>query len=82
MTTYHIPVDLDDLADKIAARLNGDYVLPRLMNIGQAARYLGRSTSGVRTLLHRGALTRVGTDSNRVMLDRIDLDRWIAERKR
>lgn len=78
--TYHIPVDLDALTEEVASRLNGDYVLPRLMDVRGAAKYLGRSPEGVRAMIKRGKLPTV-REGRRVMLDRVDLDRWIAERK-
>jgi excisionase family DNA binding protein len=48
--------------------------------VEQAAVYLGRSVEAVRSLLKRGALPVVRTDS-RVMFDIQDLDSWISQNK-
>ena len=79
-STFHIPVDLDALTEEIASRLNGDYILPRLMNVRRAGKYIGRSESGVWGLIRKGELKTVKSD-RRTMLDRVDLDQWIADRK-
>ena len=78
--TFHIPVDLDALTEAIASRLNGDYVLPQLMDVRNAGKYLGRSPEAVRAMIRRGKLPVV-RDGSRVFLDVDDLRRWIAKRK-
>ncbi len=78
--TFYIPVDLDALVDEVASRLSGDYILPRLMSVRNAGTYIGRSESGVWGLIRKGELKTVKSD-RRTMLDRVDLDLWIAEKK-
>ena len=78
--TFHIPVDLDRLTEEIASRLNGDYVLPRLMDVRGAGKYLGRTPEAIRAMIRRGNLPVV-RDGSRVFLDVDDLRRWIAKRK-
>lgn len=78
--TFHIPVDLDALVEEVASRLNGDYVLPRLMDVRKAGKYISRLPEAVRAMISRGKLPVV-RDGHRVFLDREDLDQWIASRK-
>ena len=77
---------LDALASRVAEKLrtecpsNGGGVRPRLLNIEEAAIYLGRSKTGIQHLIAEGAVPAVRSD-RRVFLDREDLDRWIDGNK-
>ena len=68
---------LDDIQPKLDAALA---VRPRLLNVEQAATYLGRSSKAVRHLIASHTLPVVKTDG-RVLLDIQDLDTWIAQNK-
>lgn len=52
----------------------------RLLNIEEAAVYLGRTPSGLRIMTHRGHIPVVRLDG-RVQLDREDLDKLINSSK-
>ncbi len=77
----------DQVADKVYDRLQGSSlapagagVHPRLLDVEQAAVYIGRSKSGVYHLIHTEALPVVHSD-RRVFIDVRDLDRWIYMNK-
>jgi len=55
-------------------------VRPRLLNVNDAARYLGRTGATLRQLIRKGKLPTVSLDG-RVFLDIQDLDRAIDEAK-
>jgi hypothetical protein len=55
-------------------------VRPRLLNVNDAARYLGRTGATLRQLILKGKLPTVSLDG-RVFLDIQDLDRAINEAK-
>jgi excisionase family DNA binding protein len=74
---------LDGLLDAIAARLaahlhkSGE---PRLMNVNEAATYIGRTPKALRHMIANGTIPEVRQGA-RVHLDRADLDQWIELRK-
>jgi excisionase family DNA binding protein len=74
---------LDALADaiavRVAARLNQS-TAPRLMNVSEAAAYIGRSEKALRHMIASGSIPCV-RDGSRVQLDRVDVDRWVEMRK-
>ena len=74
----------DAIAEAVAAKLRllleQRTVQPRLLNVVQAAVYLGRSEKAIRHLVVTSSLPSVRSDG-RVMLDRLDLDRWIDANK-
>jgi excisionase family DNA binding protein len=74
---------LDTLADaiaaRVAARLNQSEA-PRLLNVDEAATYLGRTPRALRHMIAGGQVPAV-REGSRVHLDRADLDRWIEMRK-
>ena len=83
---FNIELLLDSLADRVAARLgdrlaesNGS-VQQRLLSVAEAARYLGRSKTGVQHLISDRAIAVVRHD-RRVFLDVRDLDCWIDAAK-
>ena len=53
----------------------------RLLNVEEAAVYLGRSPGALRMLIHRGQVPVVRIGDRRVQLDREDLDRLIEGNK-
>lgn len=53
----------------------------RLLNIDEAASYLGRTPGALRMMIHRGSLPVVRLGGRRVQLDREDLDRLIEVNK-
>jgi excisionase family DNA binding protein len=55
-------------------------IVPRLLNVAEAAAYLGRTPDAIRQLMHRGRLPIVRID-RRVQLDRLDLDLLIERTK-
>ena len=74
---------LDELAGLIVAKLNDSAVLPlrpRLLTVGQAANYIGRTRDGVQHLIASGKLPCVKAD-RRNFLDVRDLDAWIESSK-
>ena len=78
---------LEQLAELVAARLavqlqgnGGDPLRPRLLNVDQAAAYIGCTKDAVQRLIAAGTLPTVRSD-RRVFLDRNDLDEWIENHK-
>ncbi len=74
------------LASEIAARIgpqlqrrNGKPE-PRLLNVKEAAAYIGRTEQSLQHLIHRREIVVV-REGRRVHLDRGDLDRWIEANK-
>lgn len=74
----------EDIARRILAWLEAHASVPSpapaLLNVDEAAAYLGRSVPSMRHLIHdrEVPVVRVG---NRVQLHRADLDAWIAKNK-
>lgn len=56
-------------------------VVPRLLNVPQAAVYLGRSEKAVRHLISKREFPAVRAGS-RLQLDKEDIDKWIERNKR
>lgn len=81
-TTLSFDRLLELLAGKLASKLakNPSRLYPRLLTIDQAAVYLGRCREAVQRLVSEGKVPTV-RDDRRVLLDRLDLDRWIDENK-
>jgi excisionase family DNA binding protein len=73
---------LEVLAEKLASKLlqEPSRLYPRLLTADQGAVYLGRSRAELRKLVEAGRIPTVRADS-RVLLDRLDLDRWIEQQK-
>jgi excisionase family DNA binding protein len=78
---------IQQLAQALAARIlpqipNGHPAkqYPRLMNVTQAAAYLGRSPSAVFHLISRREIPVV-KHGRHVRLDRLELDKWIDSDK-
>ena len=62
---------------KAAGAMEGINIARRLINVREAAEYLGRTEKSVRHLVGRRKLRSVRADG-RVMLDLSDLDAWIT----
>ena len=76
---------IDAIAEQVAIRVKTELeskgvVRPRLLNVKQAAVYLGRTEDSIRHLQSSGALPVLRADS-RVQFDIQDLDRWISQNK-
>jgi excisionase family DNA binding protein len=76
----------DAIADRVAERLRGHTdnesrsIRPRLLNIEQAAQYLGRTRDSVEHLIAADRIPTVRID-RRVFVDVIDLDKLIEASK-
>ncbi len=55
-------------------------LVPRLLSVADAARYLGRTEKSIRHLVQRRKLSSIRGDG-RVMFDRCDLDAWIQRNR-
>lgn len=54
-------------------------IQPRLLNVEEAAKLLGRTPNALRTMIRRGVVPGVVRIGNRIQLDRERLHRWIDE---
>jgi hypothetical protein len=59
------------------ASVDGNGIAKRLLNVREAAQYIGRTEKSVRHLVGRRKLPCIRADG-RVMLDLVDLDAWIT----
>ena len=86
LPSFNLEPVLDSLADRVSARLvehlrgDGRGIEQRLLNVNDAARYLGRSRASVRHMIADGGLPIVRSD-HRVFLDIRELDKWIDEHR-
>ena len=75
---------VEHFADLVATKLNDGRQKtgpqPRLLDVTQAALYIGRSPSAVRYMEKHGQLPCVRSD-RRIFFDIRDLDRWIEDNK-
>lgn len=74
---------LDALADRVAVRVSHIVGTPRrtrLLNVEEAALYLGRSPEAIRHMIGGGKLPIV-RGIRRIQIDVQDLDRWIESNK-
>lgn len=73
--------ELERIADRLAEKLEArrQCITPRLMDIPETARYLGRSVSAIQQMLRRGTLPNTRIDG-KVQVDRVELDRLIKDR--
>jgi len=69
----------DAIAARVAARLNQSEE-PRLLNVDEAAAYVGRTAKALRHMIASGTVPAI-REGSRVHLGRADLDRWIEMRK-
>jgi excisionase family DNA binding protein len=75
--------NIEALADALSRRMlqNGNVERPRLLNLDQAAIYLGMTPEAVKSKAIQGQVPAVKVDK-KWRFDRIDLDRWIEDHKR
>ena len=79
--TIRIPFPVEELADRILERLNGNLIQPRLLTAEQAGHYIGRPVQMVLKMRRDGVIHKCSHDG-RLLFDRRDLDRVIEERKK
>ena len=75
-----IAFPVDELADRILARLNGDLIQPRLLTAEQAGKYIGRPVQMVLKMRRDGVIRKCSHDG-RMLFDRLELDKVIEEWK-
>jgi excisionase family DNA binding protein len=73
----------DMIAERLVEKIGGPRstrpsVAPRLMSIGDAAAYLGRSKHSLQHLVSQRRIPFV-RDGRRIFLDACELDRWIRD---
>ncbi|HTU47435.1 MAG TPA: helix-turn-helix domain-containing protein [Bryobacteraceae bacterium] len=75
--------NVDALAEALSRKMvaNGLIEKPRLMNLDQAAAYLGMTTDAIKSKALMGQMPAVKIDK-KWRFDRFDLDRWIEDHKR
>jgi excisionase family DNA binding protein len=77
-----IEINTDTIAEAIASRLmDSNVLIPRLLTLDQAAKYLGLTKEAVKAKVHLGRIPTVDLDK-KLRFDRLDLDRMIEESKR
>lgn len=77
-----IEINTDTIADAVAHRLRDNGILtPRLLNLDQAATYLGLTKEALKAKVHMGRIPTVDLDK-KLRFDRQDLDRIIEQNKR
>ena len=77
-----IEISSDTIAEAVVLRLRDLAVLPpRLLNLAQAATYLGLTPDALKAKVHMGRVPTVDLDS-KLRFDRLDLDRIIDQNKR
>jgi hypothetical protein len=70
----------DELSERIAKRIELRPIQKRLLEIEEAAHYIGRTSNALRILERKGQIRATRTDG-RVMFDVKDLDSWIDSGK-
>jgi excisionase family DNA binding protein len=75
--------NIEALADALSRKMlqNGHIERPRLLNLEQAAAYLGMTSDAVKSKAIQGQVPAVKVDK-KWRFDRMDLDRWIEDHKR
>jgi excisionase family DNA binding protein len=77
-----IEINTETIADAVALRLRDSTVLvPRLLTLEQAARYLGLTKEALKSKVHLGRVPTVDLDK-KLRFDRLDLDRMIEQNKK
>ncbi len=76
-----IDINTDTIAEAVVDRLRSSAILtPRLLNVSQAATYLGLTTDALKAKVHMGRIPTVELDK-KLRFDRLDLDRIIDQSK-
>lgn len=82
VTTMPIEINTDTIAEAIASRLmDSNVLIPRLLTLDQAAKYLGLTKEALKAKVHLGRIPTVDLDK-KLRFDRLDLDRMIEQNKR
>lgn len=70
--------DLERLADRLAEKLEArrQCITPRLMDVAETARYLGRTVSAIQHMIKRGLLPGTRIDG-KLQTDRVVIDQII-----
>ena len=77
-----IEINTDTIAEAIASRLmDSNVLIPRLLTLDQAAKYLGLTKEALKAKVHLGRIPTVDLDK-KLRFDRLDLDRTIEQNKR
>ncbi len=77
-----IEINTDTIAEAIASRLmDSNVLIPRLLTLDQAAKYLGLTKEALKAKVHLGRIPTVDLDK-KLRFDRLDLDRMIEQSKR
>ena len=77
-----IEINTDTIAEAIASRLmDSNVLIPRLLSLDQAAKYLGLTKEALKAKVHLGRIPTVDLDK-KLRFDRLDLDRMIEQNKR
>jgi excisionase family DNA binding protein len=77
-----IEINTDTIAEAIASRLmDSNVLIPRLLTLDQAAKYLGLTKEALKAKVHLGRIPTVYLDK-KLRFDRLDLDRMIEQNKR
>jgi excisionase family DNA binding protein len=77
-----IEINTDTIAEAIASRLvDSNVLIPRLLTLDQAAKYLGLTKEALKAKVHLGRIPTVELDK-KLRFDRLDLDRMIEQNKR
>ena len=77
-----IEINTDTIAEAIASRLmDSNVLIPRLLTLDQAAKYLGLTKEALKAKVHHGRIPTVDLDK-KLRFDRLDLDRMIEQNKR
>ena len=79
-TTISIAFPVEEIADRIIEKMNGDLIQPRLLTAEQAGKYIGRPVQMVRKMYRDGLIQKCSHDG-RLLFDRLELDRVIEEWK-
>lgn len=82
LNTMPIEINTDTIAEAIASRLmDSNVLIPRLLTLDQAAKYLGLTKEALKAKVHLGRIPTVDLDK-KLRFDRLDLDRMIEQNKR
>jgi excisionase family DNA binding protein len=82
VNTMPIEINTDTIAEAIASRLmDSNVLIPRLLTLDQAAKYLGLTKEALKAKVHLGRIPTVDLDK-KLRFDRLDLDRLIEQSKR
>lgn len=77
-----IEINTDTIAEAIASRLmDSNVLIPRLLTLDQAAKYLGLTKEALKAKVHLGRIPTVDLDK-KLRFDRLDLDRMIEQNKK